>query len=878
MAISKSSLPLFRSTICFTAVAAILLAMYSTGNGRAERLPATVVPQHYALTLAPDLSKAIFEGTETIDVTLAEPSDHITLNAVDITFKTVTVAAATKRQKGTVSLDKNNEEATFAFPEKIPAGHAQLKIEYSGTLNDKLRGFYLSKTARRNYAVTQFESTDARRAFPSFDEPAMKATFDVSLTVDAGDTVISNGPIVSDTAGPGVGKHTLKFLTTPKMSTYLVAFLVGDFKCSAGESDGVAVRVCSTPDKVAFTVYGLEIAKYMLHYYNTYFGIPYPLKKLDLIGLPDFEAGAMENFGAITYREEDLLLDEKTASTGAKKGVAITIAHEMAHQWFGDLVTMKWWDNVWLNEGFATWMENKAVAKMHPEWAMEQEVASSEDNTLNVDAQPTTRAIRAKAETRDEIEEMFDGISYGKASDVLLSVENYLGPETFRKGVHAYLSAHLYANATAEDFWNAQTATSHKPVDKIMDSLISQAGEPLLSFGVPADGKVTVEQRRFFLSPSIKPDPKQKWTVPVCFKSGDSDGQTCELLTPATTSLKAPSEGIFFANASASGYYRSAYPPRVFAKLVAEVETELTPVERISLTGDEWAQLRANKATAGDYLNLVTALKADPNAAVVDDALGGVDSIYERIASTADEKAALAAWIRRTFSPVYAKLGPATPADSSNVVELRANLFGLLGYYGKDPQILAEASQIAAKYLADPASVDANLGQTALSITARNGNAELFEKLQNVAETSSNPEFQEGALRMLAQFEDPALEQRSLDYAISGKVRSQDAAIQIAYGLSIDANRDLAWSFMQSHWDKVQTLLTPEMGSILVGSAGSFCSATARDDVHGFFTAHPVPAAEKSLEHAIERINGCIEMRRLQEPELKEWLAAQPKP
>jgi aminopeptidase N/puromycin-sensitive aminopeptidase len=855
-----------------------MLAMFSARNVCAERLPGTVTPQHYALALTPDLGAATFEGSETIDVTLAEPSDHITLNAVDIAFKTVTVTAAEKQQTATISLDKDKEEATLKFAEKIPAGKARLEIEYSGTLNDKLRGFYLSKTARRNYAVTQFESTDARRAFPSFDEPAMKATFDVTLTVDAGDTVISNGPIVSDTPGPGAGKHTLKFLTTPKMSTYLVVFLVGDFKCSAGDSDGVAVRVCSTPDKVAFTAYGLEIAKYMLHYYDTYFGIPYPLKKLDLIGLPDFEAGAMENFGAITYREEDLLLDEKTASTGAKRGVAVTIAHEMAHQWFGDLVTMKWWDNVWLNEGFATWMENKAVGVMHPEWAMEQEVASSEDDTLNVDAQPTTHAIRAKAETRDEIEEMFDSISYGKASDVLLSVENYLGPETFRKGVHAYLSAHLYANATAEDFWNAQTATSHKPVDKIMDSLISQAGEPLLSFGVPADGKVPVEQKRFFLSPSIQPDPRQKWTVPVCFKSGDSDAQSCEVLTPATTSLKAPSGGLFFANARASGYFRSAYPPSVFAKLVAGAETDLTPAERISLTGDEWAQLRANKATAGDYLNLVTALKADPNAEVVSDALGGVDTIYDRIASTADEKAALAGWIRSTFGPIYARLGPATATDSANLVELRASLFGLLGYYGKDPQIISEASQIAVKYIVDPSSVDPNLGQTALSITARNGGEALFDKLQNVAETSSNPEFQEGALRMLAEFENQALEQRSLDYAISGKVRSQDAAIQLAYGLQIDANRDLAWSFTKAHWDKVSALLTPEMGSILVNSAGSFCSASARDDVQSFFTAHPVPAAETSLAHAVERINGCIEMRRLQEPGLRQWLAERAKP
>ncbi len=852
--------------------------MFSIGNAGAERLPGTVTPQHYALAITPDLGKATFEGSETIDVALAEPSEAITLNAVDIAFKTVTVTAAEKQQTAKISLDKNNEEATFTFAEKIPAGKARLQIEYSGTLNDKLRGFYLSKTARRNYAVTQFESTDARRAFPSFDEPAMKATFDVALTVDAGDTVISNGPIVSDTPGPGAGKHTLKFLTTPKMSTYLVAFLVGDFKCSAGESDGVAVRVCSTPDKVAFTEYGLEIAKYMLHYYDTYFGIPYPLKKLDLIGLPDFEAGAMENFGAITYREDELLLDPKTASTDAKKGVAVTIAHEMAHQWFGDLVTMKWWDNVWLNEGFATWMENKAVAVMHPEWAMDQEVASSEDDTLRIDAQPTTRAIRAKAETRDEIEEMFDSISYGKASDVLLSVENYLGPETFRKGVHAYLSAHLYANATAEDFWNAQTATSHKPVDKIMDSLISQAGEPLLSFGVPAGGKVTVEQQRFFLSPSIQPDPRQKWTVPVCFKSGDSDAQSCEVLTPATTSLKTPSGGIFFANARASGYYRSAYPPSVFAKLVAGAETELTPAERISLTGDEWSQLRANKATAGDYLNLVTALKADPNATVVSSALGEVDTIYDRIASTADEKAALAGWIRSTFSPIYAKLGPASATDSANLVELRASLFEFLGNYGKDPQIISEASRIAAKYIADPSSVDPNLGQTALIIAARNGDAELFDKLQNVFETSTNPEFQEGALRLLAEFENPALEQRSLEYTISGKVRNQDAAIQIADSLQIDANRDMAWSFMQAHWDKVEALLTPEMGSALVNSAGSFCSDAARDDVQSFFTAHPVPAAETELKHAIERINGCIEMRRLQEPGLKKWLAERAKP
>ena len=833
---SLPSLRTFFSTIITLAL--ILLSIQAS----AQRLPTTVLPEHYSLTLTPDLKAATFTGQESIDVTLAAPSNAITLNALEIAFQSVTITAAGQQQTATVSLDPAKNQATFTFPNQIPAGKATLSIAYTGILNNELRGFYLSKTARRNYAVTQFESTDARRAYPSFDEPAFKATYDVTLVIAAADTAISNSPIETDTPGPAAGKHTLKFFTTPKMSTYLVAFLVGDFQCSSGESDGVAIRVCSTPDKVALTPYGVEVAKHVLHYYNHYFGIPYPLKKLDLIGLPDFEAGAMENFGAITYRETDLLIDAKTASVGAKTNVALVIAHEMAHQWFGDLVTMQWWDNIWLNEGFATWMENKAVAEMHPEWHIDQDVAAGEDGTLNLDAQPTTRAIRAKADTPDEIDQMFDGISYGKASDVLLTVENYVGPEVFRKGVHNYLAAHLYSNATAEDFWNAQTAASHKPVDKIMDSLVAQPGAPILTFGEPANGsprRISVTQKRFFLSPSIQPDPAQKWTLPVCFKKG-SKGQDCQLLTPADSTLKIPSGSLFFANAGGKGYYRSAYPPSVYASLVAGVETALTPAERISLAGGEWTQVRANKAPIGAYLDLASALKSDPNADVVSNALGGINATYERIAGTADDKAALSAWIRSTFGPVLQQLGPAKSTDSPDVRQLRAQLFGVIGYYGNDPAILAQARQIADKYLADPTSIDPTLGNTAQFVAARNGDAAYFSKLQTVYETSTNPSFQIGALRLLSQFEDPALVQRSLDYAASSKVRNQDAAIQFASSLQIDANRDQAWKYIKTNWDKVQAQFTT------------------------------------ALTHAIERINGCIELRTLQEPNLKQWLSAQP--
>ena len=843
---------------------------------QAQRLSSSVAPVHYTLNLAPDLKTATFSGSEAIDIRIKEPARAITLNAIELKFGSVTIHDARGNDlAGVVSLDPGKQQATFTFAKVIPAGDATLHIQFTGILNNELRGFYLSKTAKRNYAVTQFESTDARRAFPCFDEPALKATFDVSLAIDAGDTAISNTAIASDTPGPGLGKHTLRFAATPKMSTYLVAFLVGDFQCTNGQQDGVALRVCSTPGKIALTPYALNVAKFVLHYYDDYFGIHFPLKKLDLIGIPDFEAGAMENFGAITFREQALLIDPKTASIPSQEIVAVDVAHEMAHQWFGDLVTMQWWDNLWLNEGFATWMEAKPVALMHPEWNIQQFLAAEQQYTLNIDAQPTTRAIRAQADTPEEIDQMFDEIAYGKAGAVLLMLENYLGEETFRKGVHAYLAAHEYSNATAEDFWNAQAAASGKPVDKIMESLVAQPGEPILEFGVPSRGQVSVAQSRFFLSPGIKPDAAQKWTLPVCMKEG-ADGQDCPVLTPSTSSLAIPPGGLFFANAGGKGYYRSAYAPAQYAALVAQVETGLRPAERISLAGDEWAQVSADKAAVGDYLDLVTALRADPSAAVLANVLENVAAINRRVASSAEERAVLAAWVRRNFAPQYARLGPAAATDTANTRQLRAHLLSLLAIQGNDPGAIAEAQSIAGQYLTDPASVDATLGQTALGIAARNGDAALFDRLKNVYETSSNPDLQVSALRDLVTFTDPGLLQRALDYSVSPKVRNQDSARQFSLALEMTENRDQTWKYIKTNWSQVQAEFTTDMGADLVQGTGNFCSAEARDDVKSFFASHPVAASDAALRHALERIDGCIELRSLQEPNLRKWLAAQP--
>ncbi len=428
-------------------ISLLMLAIGAAPIG-AQRLPQGVKPLHYTLELDPDLKAATFSGVETVDVAVMRPTQSITLNSAEINFQSVTIEVGGKNLIAKVNANEEKQQAEFKFDQTIPEGNFKLKVRYSGILNNELRGFYLSKTAKRKYAVTQFESTDARRAFPCFDEPAMKATFSVSLVVDKNDTAISNTNIIHDVPvrfadSPSGDKHRITFAKTPRMSTYLLAFLVGDFQCLAGKSDNVPIRVCATPDQVQYGKFALKATEYVLHYYDTYFGIKYPMPKLDMIAIPDFEAGAMENFGAITYRESDLLLDDTHASVGAEREVGLVVAHEMAHQWFGDMVTMEWWNNVWLNEGFATWMENKPIAAWRPDWSMEEEVARENQATLDLDAQRITRTIRANADTPSEINEMFDGISYGKAGAVLLMVENFVGEETFRRCAQLPCGAHV---------------------------------------------------------------------------------------------------------------------------------------------------------------------------------------------------------------------------------------------------------------------------------------------------------------------------------------------------------------------------------------------------------------------------------------------------
>ena len=873
-------------------VACAAVSATCTAAGFAQRLPGGVTPEHYTLSIAPDISKASFEGTETIDVMLAAPTDSITLNAAEITFKSVHVLPyrdpkptlndlhpeqLPATNEAAVTTDPEKEQATLKLKHPMPAGRATVVITYTGILNNELRGFYLSKGPKRNYAVTQFESTDARRAFPSFDEPALKATFDTTLVVTKGDIAISNTNQISDTP-VGPDRHAVRFATTPRMSTYLLAFLVGDFVCKSGSSDGTPIRACATPDKVRYTDEALHAAEFFLHYYDTYFGIKYAMPKLDMIGIPDFEAGAMENWGAITYRESDMLVDPKTGSLNAQKRVDIVVAHEMAHQWFGDLVTMQWWNNIWLNEGFASWMENKAEAQYKPGWGVGDDVATELDRTLTLDAAARTRTIRAEANTPAEINQMFDGITYQKGGAVIGMVEKYLGEETFRRGVHDYLHAHEFGNATAEDFWGAQTKDSGKPVDHIMESFIAQPGVPLLRFGTPAGEQVLVGQSRFFESSNTAADPRQKWTVPVCVKTAASP--VCTVFSSESGSIAAPTAPEFFANANAHGYYRSEYTENALATLVPRVESTLSSEERLLLLGDEWALMLAGKGSLSDALNLIAALREDPSAEVVN-SIGGPNNaasgggrlgyLQDKVA-TDTERTQLAAWVRRQFYPVYARMPAIKPGEPYEVTQRRAALFHLLGVMGEDPRIIAEARTIAEQWVQNPASVDPTLSQPALVIAAQHGDTALFDLLQHLAETSADPAVQSSSLRLLSHFQDPALEERLLEYAVSGKVRNQDVVYLLVAAFSSYETRGAAWQFVQTHWSQVRSTLTPLSGGALVSAGGFFCSAEKKQEVDNFYATHKFSDSPRPLQIADDNINSCIAVRTAQESKLADWL------
>ena len=853
----------------------------SAGSAAAQRLPGTVVPTHYTLWFAPDMQNATFRGRETIQVELKTATAVVTLNAAEIQFGEVTITAGGRAQTARVTLDDKNETATLTVPRALPKGGASIQIAYAGILNDKLRGFYLSKANGRRYAVTQMEPTDARRAFPCLDEPAYKAAFDVSLMIDSGDTAISNGAQVSDTPGPEPGKHTVTFAPTPKMSTYLVAMLVGDFACRNGGADGIAIRVCSTPDKLALTGFALEAAEQEVKFYNEYTGIKYMFGKLDIIGVPDFAAGAMENAGAITFREEYLFADPQRASLGTRKTVASIISHEIAHQWFGDLVTMKWWDDIWLNEGFATWMAPKPLAAWHPEWKVDLDEVQEAQAAVSTDALRATRAIRTTVETPEEINEVFDAIAYQKTASVLRTIENFVGPDVFRTGVSSYLRKFSFANAAGEDFWTEVARVTGKPVDRIMKPFIEQPGVPVVSVNARCAGSATdiaLHQEKFVGVPGAgASSASPPWTIPVCFKSTGRAAPACEVLDRRDLKASIPScQANLFANANGRGYYVSEYPVDHVRALARVARESLAPAERLNLLGDEWWIVRAGRNDIGAYLDLASSLAGDDVAPVTQQIGGSLAFTGEYIVTPADAPR-FQAWVRDRFTPELDALGlPGSASDSDETQSRRAALLSLIGVTGNSTDVQQRARALALKYLDDRQSLPSTLASTLLNVAAIGGDAMLYDLyVAQLPKLSGQPEEYYRFFGALPWFRDAALVQRTLQFAMSPDVRTQDTGQLIGGLLLRPWARDAAWAFVQAKWDPLTKLLGTFQGIPgIVRTLSSFCSRDRAAEIRQFFTAHPVPAVERTLRQSLERVENCAAVAERQSPAASMWLAA----
>jgi aminopeptidase N len=857
-------------------IAALLSACLVTLAG-AQQLLRTVLPENYQLVLSPNFQTDKFGGVESIDVRVAQPTSTIRLNAAEITFGEATVTQNGTTQTAQVTTDPKAESATLTVAQALAAGPATIHIRYTGILNNELRGFYLSQVGDRKYGVTQFEPADARRAFPSFDQPDMKATFDLTVVADKGDMAISNGKVLSDTPGPGADKHTVKFSTTAKMASYLLALAVGDFQCEAGEADGIPIRVCGTPEQKGRGHFALQAAEDSLTYYDHYFGIKYPYGKLDIIGVPDFSAGAMENTACIIGRDLLYFVDPKSSSYFLQKVVAQDgVAHEMAHQWFGDLVTMKWWDDSWLNEGFATWMSAKPIREWKPEWNLATDEVQSAAQAMAVDSLNSTRPIHQPVNSPAEFLELADVIDYNKSAAVLSMVEGYVGADVFRKGVNAYLAKYAYGNATAPDFWNAIAAASKKPADKIMSTFVMQPGVPLVSISAAcSNGKTKVElsQTRYFYNRELlNAGSAELWQIPVCLKLGNRE--KCELLVRKSQTMELNGCGPVYANAGARGYYRSVYDAENLHKLAAAAEQELSPPERVQLLEDAWAQVRVGRAGVGDFLALAEALKNDPTRAVTDGLARELEYI-DRHLSTGADRAQYQAWVRQTFGPVGEQLGWMSQAnDSEEQRARRADLLGLVGGVGHDPKLIELSRQLTEKALrGEP--VDPTLLYPALSIAAHNGDSALYDQIQKRAQSATSPEDSFRYLQALGNFRTPALVERSLEFAISPRVRSQDAPFLIGQLVGNYDTQDQAWDWVRQHWTQVEAKLTNFSTGTVVDNAGSFCDAAHKQQVQEFFTQHPIPTAQRSLRQSLEFIGNCIDLKAQQAPNLASWLQRQ---
>ncbi len=832
-------------------------------GSEAFRLPRTVEPETYRIEIEPNIASATFSGTVAIDIIVHEAVEQIVLNAAELAISDVDILMADgSTAHCTVSFDDELEQVIFQPSAALAAGRCTLSCRFSGTLNDKLRGFYRSTYTGpdgevQTIATTQFESVDARRCFPCFDEPDRKAVFEVALIVEPDADAISNSPVVG--IDPVGDKRRIRFSPTMKMSTYLVAFVVGKLETSKTvDVDGVPLRVVCTPGKVGLADFALDIGAFALRFFADYFNIPYPGDKVDLVAIPDFAAGAMENLGCITFRDTALLIDKDEAARTELERVADVIAHELAHMWFGDLVTMRWWEGIWLNEAFATFMETLCVDAFRPSWERWVGFAPSREAALAVDGVHSTRPIEYPVGPPKEAEGMFDLLTYEKGCGVLRMLEQYIGADVFRDGVRTYLKTHAYANTVTTDLWNALEDASGAPVRDVMDTFILQGGHPLVSLA--AD---TLTQQPFALGPvpaGTTSSIGSEWRVPVAVRALPESGTPgapvrYHVLGTEPVHLEEATEGLAVVNADGWGMFRVGYEPGHRLAL-ADRMSELTALERANLLADTWATTLAAHSSLEEFLVLASRLGLEPDPApwaAVAAALG----LTNRIAGDAD-RGPLHEAVAALVGPTYAHLGfDATLGEGERTPSLRALAISLMGTVGADADVRAEAAR---RFDASPlgggsgAPIPADIETATLAVVAellRPGDYDaLLERYRN----ASTPQEEMRSLGSLAVFPDVDLCLRTFDLAMT-EVRSQNGFMVIGALLANRVGNQAVWTRVTESWDAILERFPKNAPPRIVEAIPALCAdAEFAEGAIAFLDEHPLSSGPRRVAQSIERL------------------------
>jgi aminopeptidase N len=783
------------------------------------KLPKDVRPSAYRIDLITDLDKLTFTGVEEVDVVVAAPTTAVTLNANGLAFQHI----ALKGEDGaaaTVALDQKAETATLRFPHELAAGPHTIRIDYSGPIRPQPAGIYYadyaSPSGQKRMLVTQFEATDARRMFPGWDEPAFKATYTLSAVVPANFRAISNTPIAhEEPAGPGLKK--VSFATTPKMSSYLLALLAGDLDRVSNNVAGVDIGVDMAAGKADQGGVGLDAASKILPYYNDYFGVKYPLPKLDLIAIPgNFAAGAMENWGAITYIDNDLLFDPKTSSEGTRQAVFGVIAHEMAHQWSGDLVTMAWWNDIWLNEGFASWMASKSTDHFNPDWKVWLRAHAETNQAMAEDSRSTTHPVQQSIKDESEIDEAFDDITYLKGQAFIRMIEAYLGEATFRDGMRHYMAAHAYSNTTTADLWAALGAASGKPVAKIAAGFTEQPGIPLVRLETKCAAGETVAvltEGRFTIH---DPDAaKLHWQVPVTL-GRPSDGDTHAVLlgdTPETVKFAGCGKPVK-ANIGDVGYYRAQYDPADLKALTASF-ADFPAADRVNLLGDVWAMVEAGRDTPDRFLDLTRQLGNETELAVWTQALSSLREI-DQLERGSPDRTAFRAYAAGLLAPVLAKVGwDARTGDTPDEVLLRSSLIRTLGRFG-DPAVIAEAKKRFQAFLADPASLPPSLQDAVLSVAGYSADRQTWDQLHKLGQGATSTETRLRYYGALAGAGDPALIAATVGITQTDELPAGRVNRFIGGAAAASDDPDLVWKLFLPKRKAVEDRLATEQVSGLM--------------------------------------------------------------